>query len=124
MMTVFLKSTVRPWASVKRPSSRICSSVLKTSGVGLLDLVEEHDGERLAADGFGELSALVVPDVAGGRADETAHGVLVHVLGHVELDEGLLVAEEERSQALAQSPSSRRRTARGRRTNRQGAWDP
>ena len=31
MMTVFRKSTVRPWASVIRPSSRTCSSVLKTS---------------------------------------------------------------------------------------------
>ena len=32
MMTVFLKSTVRPWASVSRPSSRIWRRVLKTSG--------------------------------------------------------------------------------------------
>ena len=32
MITVFLKSTTRPWESVRRPSSRICSSVLKTSG--------------------------------------------------------------------------------------------
>ena len=32
MMTVLRKSTVRPWASVSRPSSRTCSSVLKTSG--------------------------------------------------------------------------------------------
>ena len=32
MITVFLKSTVRPCASVSRPSSRICNSALKTSG--------------------------------------------------------------------------------------------
>ena len=32
MITVFLKSTVRPWESVRRPSSRICSSALNTSG--------------------------------------------------------------------------------------------
>src|SRR5690625_5829169 len=31
MITVFLKSTTRPWASVRRPSSRICSSELKMS---------------------------------------------------------------------------------------------
>ena len=30
--TVFLKSTVRPWPSVSRPSSSTCSSTLKTSG--------------------------------------------------------------------------------------------
>ena len=32
MMMVFLKSTVRPWESVMRPSSRICSKMLNTSG--------------------------------------------------------------------------------------------
>ena len=33
MMTiVFLKLTVRPWESVRRPSSRICSIMLNTSG--------------------------------------------------------------------------------------------
>ena len=30
--TVFLKSTVRPWPSVSRPSSSTCSRMLKTSG--------------------------------------------------------------------------------------------
>ena len=32
MTTVFLKSTVRPWPSVRRPSSSICSRTLNTSG--------------------------------------------------------------------------------------------
>lgn len=32
MIRVFLKSTVRPLESVRRPSSRSCSSRLKTSG--------------------------------------------------------------------------------------------
>ena len=63
--------------------------------VGLLDLVEEDDGVRLAAHGLGELAALVVADVAGGRADEPGHGVLLHVLRHVDLDHRVLVAEEE-----------------------------
>ena len=31
-ITVFLKSTVRPCPSVRRPSSSTCSSTLKTSG--------------------------------------------------------------------------------------------
>ena len=30
--TVLRKSTVRPWESVRRPSSRICSRTLNTSG--------------------------------------------------------------------------------------------
>ena len=32
MITVFLKSTVRPWLSVMRPSSSTCSRTLNTSG--------------------------------------------------------------------------------------------
>ena len=32
MRTVFLKSTVRPLESVRRPSSRTCRRTLKTSG--------------------------------------------------------------------------------------------
>ncbi len=32
MMIALRKSTERPWASVRRPSSRICSRMLKTSG--------------------------------------------------------------------------------------------
>ena len=39
-------------------------------GVGLLDLVEQHDGVGPAAHRLGELAALLVADVAGRRADE------------------------------------------------------
>jgi hypothetical protein len=35
-MTVFLKSTVRPWPSVMRPSSSTCGSTLNTSGWAFL----------------------------------------------------------------------------------------
>jgi hypothetical protein len=36
---------------------------------------------------LGELAALFVADVAGRRADESRHVVLLHVLGHVEVDQ-------------------------------------
>ena len=39
-------------------------------GVGLLDLVEEDDGERLAPHLLGQLAALLISDVAGRRAHE------------------------------------------------------
>ena len=79
-------------------------------GVGLLDLVEQHDRERLAAHGLGELAALLVADVARGRAHQTRHRVLLHVLGHVELDEMVLVAEQELGEGLGQLglPDTRR----------------
>ena len=61
--------------------------------VGLLDLVEEHDGVGLAADLLGQLAALLVADVARGRADEAGDGELLHVLRHVDLDDRVGLAE-------------------------------
>src|SRR5215213_139280 len=63
--------------------------------VGLLDLVEQQHRVGLAAHGLGQLTALVVADVSGWRADQAADRVLLHVLGHVDADHRLLVAEEE-----------------------------
>ena len=71
-------------------------------GVGLLHLVEEHHGVRMPAQGLGELAALLVPDVAGRRADETGDGVLLHVFGHVQADHGLLAVEEFGGQGLGE----------------------
>ena len=55
-MTVFSKFTVRPWASVMRPSSRICKQDVQHIGVGLFDLVKQHHGVGLAADLLGQLA--------------------------------------------------------------------
>mmetsp|Transcript_4404 Transcript_4404/g.13970 ORF Transcript_4404/g.13970 Transcript_4404/m.13970 type:complete len:959 (-) Transcript_4404:401-3277(-) len=52
--------------------------------VRLLHLVEENDAVGPVPHGLGELTALVVADVAGRRAEEARHGVLLRVLGHVE----------------------------------------
>ena len=64
----------------------------------LLDLVEEHDGVRATADGFGELAAFVKADVARRRADETRDGVALHILTHVDAHHRGLVVEEELSE--------------------------
>src|SRR5690606_28329514 len=63
-------------------------------GMRLLHLVEEDDGVRAAADRLRELAALLVADVAGGRADESRDRVLLAVLRHVDAHERLLVVEE------------------------------
>ena len=55
--------------------------------VRLLDLVEHQHGVRRLADRVGQQAALVEADVAGRRADQPRHGVLLHVLGHVEAEE-------------------------------------
>ena len=102
MMTVLRKSTVRPCASVSRPSSRTCSRVLNTSGVRLLDLVEQHHRVRLAAHRLGELAAFLVADVARRRADQAADGVPLLVLAHVDPDHVVLGVEQGGGQRLGQ----------------------
>ena len=62
-------------------------------GVGLLDLVEQDHAVRAPAHRLGELAALLVADVAGRRADEPGHGVLLHVLRHVDADHRVLGVE-------------------------------
>ena len=58
-------------------------------GVRLLDLVEQHDRVGPAPHRLGQLTALLVADVAGRRADQAADRVLLHVLGHVDPDHRL-----------------------------------
>ena len=99
---VFLKSTVRPCESVMRPSSSTCSRMLNTSGCAFFNLVEQDDAVRAAADGLGQLAAFFIADVSGRRTDQTRHGELLHVFGHIDADEVLLVVEERLGQRLGQ----------------------
>jgi len=70
--------------------------------VRLLDLVEQDHRVGLPAHLFGQLAALLVADVAGRGADHPRDGVLLHVLGHVDADHAVLVAEQRLAQRLAQ----------------------
>ena len=63
-------------------------------GVRLLNLVEQHDRVRMTAHGLGELTALVVTDVARGTTDELGDLELATELRHVEADERVLAAKE------------------------------
>ena len=71
-------------------------------GVGFLYFVEEDDAVRLAAHGFGELSALLVADVSGRRPDEARHAELFLVFAHVDARHEAFVVEEELGQGLGQ----------------------
>ena len=70
MMMVFLKSTVRPWLSVMRPSSSTCSRMLNTSGWAFSTSSKQHHAVGLAPHGLGELAALVIAHVSWRRADQ------------------------------------------------------
>mmetsp|Transcript_12336 Transcript_12336/g.17124 ORF Transcript_12336/g.17124 Transcript_12336/m.17124 type:complete len:280 (-) Transcript_12336:208-1047(-) len=62
----------------------------------LLHLIEQHHRVGARADGVRELAALVVAHVAGRGAHQPGDRVLLHVLRHVDPDEGLLAVEELR----------------------------
>ena len=92
--------------------------------VRLLDLVEQDDLVRPAADGLGQLAALVVADVAGRRADQPRDGELLHVLAHVDADQRGLVVEQELGERPGESRSCRRRSGRGTGTSRSAGAGP
>src|SRR6185369_17014602 len=63
--------------------------------MSLFDLVEQKHRIRPAPDLFRQLAALLVTDVAWRRADEPGHGVLFHILRHIDADHRFVVVEEE-----------------------------
>ncbi len=91
--------------------------------VRLLDLVEQDHRVRPAPDRFGELSAFLVPDIARRRADEPRHGVLLHVLRHVDTHHRPFVVEEELRQGPPRARSSRHPSGRGTGTSRSAGAD-
>ena len=102
MMMVLVKLTVLPLASVSRPSSRICSRMLKTSLCAFSISSSRIRRIGLAFDRFGQLAALLIADVAGRGADQLGHRVLFHVFGHVDAHHGLFAVEHEFAQGLGQ----------------------
>src|SRR5260370_40136808 len=70
--------------------------------MGLLHLVERPDAVRPSPDRLGQLTAFLIPDVSGRRADEPGNGVPFGVLAHVDPDHGPLVVEQELSERFSQ----------------------
>ena len=93
--TVFLKSTVRPWLSVRPAVVEDLEQDVEDVGMGLLDLIEQDDLVGPPPDRLGQLAAFVVADVAGRCADQSRDRELLHVLAHVDPDHRVLVVEQE-----------------------------
>ena len=70
--------------------------------MGLLDLVEQHDGERLAAPLLGELATLLVTDVSRRSTEQTRCRILLGELRHVHANQRVLIVEQELGQRLGQ----------------------
>ena len=71
-------------------------------GMGLLDLVEQHDRVGFASYRFGQLTALVVSDVSRRRTDQTADRMGLLVLAHIDPGHHRLVVEQELRERLRQ----------------------
>ena len=111
MITIVLrKSTVRPVAVGEPAVVEQLEQDVEHVAVRLLDLVEQHDRVRAAPDRLGQLAALLVPDVAGRRADQARHRVPLLVLAHVDPHHRALVVEQvlgERARELGLAHAGR-----------------
>ena len=70
--------------------------------VCLFDLVKQHDAVRTAADGLGQLPALIVAKIARRRTQQPGRGVLLLIFRHIELEQGFLTAEPAAGQRLGE----------------------
>ncbi len=70
--------------------------------VRLFNLIKDDDRVRAAADRLGQLTGVFVTHVAGRRTHQTRRRVTLHELGHVELHQCVLAAEQELGQRLGQ----------------------
>src|SRR5580698_7743160 len=61
----------------------------------LLDFIEEHNRIRSAPHLLGELSAFFVTHISRRRANQPRHGMLLHVLRHVDAQQRVLVIEQK-----------------------------
>ena len=71
-------------------------------GMRLFDLVKEHDRVGTASKLLCELTALLVPDISGGRADEACDAVLFHIFRHIESDHCVFRSEKLLGKDLGQ----------------------
>ena len=69
--------------------------------MSLFNLVKEDYAVRLAAHLFGELTALVIADIARRRADKLGNGMLLHKLGHIKPYHCTLITEKRCGKRLA-----------------------
>ncbi len=68
----------------------------------LLNLIEEHDAIRTAANLLRQLAALVIAYVARRGAEQAADSMLLAILTHIDANQSILVAKQEFGQRLGQ----------------------
>mmetsp|Transcript_1492 Transcript_1492/g.3233 ORF Transcript_1492/g.3233 Transcript_1492/m.3233 type:complete len:249 (+) Transcript_1492:664-1410(+) len=69
--------------------------------MGLLHLIEKHDGIRLPSNGIGKLTTLVVSDISWRCTNQPRHSMLLHKLRHINANEGFFRIKHEIRQRFA-----------------------
>ncbi len=68
--------------------------------VRFFNLIKEHHTVRFSTDLLGQLTTVVIADVAGRRTDELAHGMRLHEFGHVKAHQTVLSVKHNFSQGF------------------------
>ena len=68
--------------------------------MGLFDLIEQNNAVRAPPYRLGKLPPLLVADIAGRRADQPRHRMLLLIFAHVYPHDGLIVVEQELGKGL------------------------
>ena len=68
--------------------------------MGLLYFIEEDHAIGLPADSLGQLAAFLIAHVSGRRSDEPGDGELLHILGHIDPHQVVLIIKQSLGQSL------------------------
>ena len=65
-----------------------------------LNLIKYDNGIRLASDGFGQLTSIIIAHISRWRTYQSTDSMSFHEFRHVKLDQGFFTAEQETRQGL------------------------
>ncbi len=92
---------------------------VKNIRVGLFNLIQQHHAVGAAAHRLRQLAALVVPHIAGRRANQPGHGVLLHIFAHIQTNHRVVAAKQSVGQSFGKLGFAHaRRPHKDERTNR------
>ena len=97
---VFLKFTVRPLLSVRRPSSNTCNKILNTSDV-LFDFIEKNNWVWFTAYSFSQLTTFIVAQRIRG-APIRRNGMFLLVFTHIDTRHQRFIIEQVLGKSLCQ----------------------
>ena len=71
-------------------------------GMRLFDLIEKHDGVRAATHTLRQLPPFIMTNISWRRAHQTGDIKLLHIFGHVDLNQGRRITKDEFGKHLCQ----------------------